>query len=147
MTCITVSTVAGHIFFNPLQSRKMIIGIGTDMIETFRVKKITLENEALKNKLFAPREQAYCDAKGRSHEHYAARFAAKEALFKALGTGYRYGMAFSEIEVLNDKLGCPYIELSGKTKAFAEERGVKYIHVSLSHLNDLASAYVILESE
>ncbi|MFA8301167.1 MAG: holo-ACP synthase [Hyphomicrobiales bacterium] len=123
----------------------MIIGIGTDIIDTMRIKKYLDDNSLLKDKLFSKAEQEYCDPKVNAHEHYAARFAAKEAFFKALGTGYRYGMAFHEIEVTKDELGKPYIVLHGKSKEFAEERGVVNIHLSLSHLKDIASAYIILE--
>ena len=87
----------------------MIFGIGTDIIEVGRMEKHLDKNDALMRKLYTEAEQKYCNkGKVTKYQCFAARFAAKEAFFKALGTGYRYGMAFHEIEVLNDKLGKPY---------------------------------------
>ncbi len=103
-------------------------------------------NDALRDKLFTEAEQKYC-LKGKitRGQCYAARFAAKEAFFKALGTGYRYGMAFHEIEVFNDELGKPYIQPTGKVKQFVEEQKIKSIHLSISHVKELANAFVVLE--
>ncbi len=103
-------------------------------------------NEALRDKLYTVAEQRYC-SKGKvtMYQCYAARFAAKEAFFKALGTGYRYGMAFREIEVLNDELGKPYIVPRGKVKAFLEDQKVTQIHLSISHVREMANAFVVLE--
>lgn len=125
----------------------MIFGIGTDIIEVGRIEKMLDSNEALRQKLFTKSEQVYCDkGKATRYQSYAARFAAKEAFFKALGTGYRYGMAFREIEVLNDELGKPFILTSGKVKQYMEENAITKIHVSLSHLKEMATAFVILEN-
>ncbi len=86
----------------------MIFGIGIDIIEVKRIKKRLEDNDALRQKLYTETEQSYCESGNVvKYQSYAARFAAKEAFFKALGTGYRYGMAFHEIEVLNDELGKP----------------------------------------
>ena len=125
----------------------MIFGIGTDIIDTARIERYLSGNTLLKDRLFSKKEQEYCDSKGKPAEHYAARFAAKEAFFKALGTGYRYGMAFHEIAVLNDELGKPFVELSGKAKEYVKEKGIHNVHISLSHLKDIACAYVVLETE
>lgn len=124
----------------------MIYGIGTDIIEVSRIEKHLENNDALMQKLFTEAEQKYCE-KGKitRAQCYAARFAAKEAFFKALGTGYRYGMAFHEIEVFNDDLGKPYIQPSGKVKEFVEEQKIKSIHLSISHVKELANAFVVLE--
>ncbi|PKP53674.1 MAG: ACP synthase [Bacteroidetes bacterium HGW-Bacteroidetes-1] len=123
----------------------MIFGIGTDIIEVARMERHLSENMNLRNKLFTKREQAYADQRATVFQHYAARFAAKEAFFKALGTGYRYGMAFHEIEVLNDELGKPVIEAHGKVKEYIDAHGVKYIHLTISHVKEMANAFVILE--
>lgn len=123
----------------------MIFGIGTDIIEVARMERHLSSSNGLKNKLFTEREQAYSDDKATVFQHYAARFAAKEAFFKALGTGYRYGMAFHEIEVVNDDLGKPVIHLHGKVKDFIEKEGVQHIHLSISHVKEMASAFVVLE--
>jgi holo-[acyl-carrier protein] synthase len=121
----------------------MIYGIGTDIIEVERVER-AIAKEAFKKKVFSEREIAYCDSTKRS-ESYAARFAAKEAFFKALGTGWRDGLVINEVEVLNDALGKPFITLSGVTKEMVEAKGVKEIHLSLSHIKTHAIAFVTLE--
>ncbi len=124
----------------------MIFGIGTDIIEVERMKKHLENNDALRVKLYTDVEQKYC-GKGKvtMYQCYAARFAAKEAFFKALGTGYRYGMAFHEIEVLNDELGKPYVNPHGKVKEYLEEKKIKSIHLSISHVKEMANAFVVLE--
>jgi holo-[acyl-carrier protein] synthase len=123
----------------------MIYGIGTDIIEVVRMQKHLENNIALKNKLFTVLEQEYAEKRATIYQHYAARFAAKEAFFKALGTGYRFGMAFHEIEVENDELGKPVINLHGKVKEYIEKQGITSIHLSISHVKEMASAFVILE--
>ncbi|NOX84669.1 MAG: holo-ACP synthase [Chlorobi bacterium] len=124
----------------------MIFGIGTDIIEVERMKKHLEDNDALRDKLYTPDEQQYCTrGKVTMYQCYAARFAAKEAFFKALGTGYRYGMAFREIEVLNDELGKPYVNPLGKVKEYLAEHKISHIHLSISHVKSVASAMVVLE--
>jgi len=123
----------------------MIYGIGTDIIEVERMQKHLTNNIALKNKLFTLLEQDYAEKRAIVFQHYAARFAAKEAFFKALGTGCRFGMAFHEIEVENDALGKPQINLHGKVKKYVEQQGIKGIHLSISHVKEMANAFVILE--
>ncbi len=124
----------------------MIFGIGTDIIEVSRIEKRLKDNEALLQRIYSPGERAYCDKGNRiKYQCYAARFAAKEAFFKALGTGYRYGMAFHEIEVVNDELGKPVIKPSGKVKTFVEKNRIKNIHLSISHIKETAVAFVVLE--
>ena len=121
----------------------MIIGIGTDIIEVERVAK-AITKEAFKKKIFTEAEIAYCESQ-KKDESFAARFAAKEAFFKALGTGWRDGMGITEVEILNDKLGKPEIHLTGKAKEVFEQKGGTHIHLSLSHIKSQALAFVILE--
>jgi len=124
----------------------MIFGIGTDIIEVERMQKHLEDNDILVQKLFTIAEQQYCDnGKATRWQRYAARFSAKEAFFKALGTGYRYGMAFHEIEVKNDELGKPFIEPHGKVKDYLEKEKIKIIHLTISHVKEMANAFVILE--
>lgn len=123
----------------------MIFGIGVDIIEVKRVKKQLDENNGFKEKIFSEKEIKYCDAKKNKEENYAARFAAKEAFFKALGTGWRFGLEFKEIEILGDELGKPEIKLYGKTREFVKENNLKNFHVSVSHLKEIATAFVIIE--
>ena len=124
----------------------MIFGIGTDIIHVPRVERELARTEGLKQSLFTPREIAYCESRGKSAQHFAARFAAKEAFLKAMGTGWRDGYRFNEIEILNDELGKPEALVYGEVKKYCDGQGITRIHVSLSHTQDLAKAVVILES-
>ncbi len=123
----------------------MIIGLGTDIAEVERIAK-SIENIAFKEKVFSKTEIAYCETKTNKAENYAARFAAKEAFFKALGTGWRGAMAFNEVEVVNDELGKPTINLLGEAINILKERNITIIHISLSHTKTMAMVTVILES-
>ncbi len=121
----------------------MIIGIGTDIIEIERVRR-AVSSEHFKAKVFTTNEQNYCESRGvQSAASYAARFAAKEAFFKALGTGIF--TALTEVEILNNSSGKPEIFLYDKAKIFTESLGVKKIFVSLSHSREFATAFVVLE--
>lgn len=125
----------------------MIFGIGIDHIEVSRIESQITRGGSFREKIFSPGEIEYCDRHKNRAQNYAARFAAKEAFFKALGTGYRGGLAFNEIEVLNDELGKPQLRFRGKAKALIQEYKLNRIHVSLSHIKALASAVVVLECE
>lgn len=122
----------------------MIIGLGTDIAEVPRIAK-SIENNSFKEKVFSAAEIEYCEQKVNKAESYTARFAAKEAFFKALGTGWRGGMAFNEVEVINDEIGKPALNILGTTAAIIKEKNIRIIHVSLSHIKGLAMAVVILE--
>jgi len=124
----------------------LIWGTGIDIIEVERIEKQVSGDTRFKEKIFSSREIDYCETyKTGKAQHYAGRYAAKEAFFKAIGTGYRGGLAFHEIEILNDELGKPEIHLSGKAMEFTEGRGLEHFHVSLSHLKAFACAVVIIE--
>jgi len=124
----------------------MIFGIGIDIIEVARVEKqIAGDDTSFVRRIFSANEMAYCNLKKNKAQHYAARFAAKEAFFKAIGTGWRNGLAWHEIEILDDELGKPNIFLHGKAKQFVDENHIRKLHVSLSHLKETAVAVVILE--
>jgi holo-[acyl-carrier protein] synthase len=122
----------------------MILGLGTDIAEVPRILK-SIQNISFKERVFSKAEIEYCETKANKEESYTARFAAKEAFFKALGTGWRGGMAFNEVEVWNDDLGKPTLNILGNTAEIVKERNIKTIHVSLSHIKDVAMATVILE--
>ena len=123
----------------------MIYGIGVDLIEVERIQKQLSRSDRFINRIFTPDEITYCEAKKNKAQNYAARFAAKEAFFKALGTGWRGGLAFNQVEIVNDSLGKPEIRLHGKAEELIAERGITNICVSLTHLKDIASAVVTLE--
>lgn len=121
----------------------MIIGIGTDIIEIDRVRQ-AVERNFFKQKVFTPAEQNYCESRGRQkYSSYAARFAAKEAFFKALGTGIFTKL--TEVEVKNNSSGQPEIFLSGKAEIFAKEKGVEKIFLSMSHAKNFATSFCVLE--
>lgn len=123
----------------------MILGIGTDIIEVDRIKKHIEAGFGFKEKVFTLNEIAYCEAKTNKAQNYAARFSAKEAFLKAVGTGLRHGLAFTDIEVVNDALGKPEMRLHGKALEHIKKLGVKNIQISLTHLRDWVNAIVIIE--
>jgi holo-[acyl-carrier protein] synthase len=122
----------------------MITGIGIDMIEVDRVMDKISKSNGFREKVFSANEIAFCEA-NRKAENYAARFAAKEAFLKATGLGLTLGYELSMIEVANDINGKPHITLSGNFKIQAEQNNWNTIHLSLSHLPQVACAVVIIE--
>lgn len=125
----------------------MIYGIGTDIIEVSRIQKVMERDIGFREKIFSEGEIAYCEKMKNKYQHYAARFSAKEAFMKALGTGWRDGIRFVEVEVVHDPLGKPLLMLSGKAKELAEKAGMGEMHVSLSHVKEIASAVVVVEKK
>ena len=124
----------------------MIIGTGIDIIEVERIAVRVGRDNGFKELVFSKGEISYCDAKANPFEHYAARFAAKEAFLKAVGMGWNSGLQWNEIEITNEENGKPFMRISGKTKTILEPLNIRLIHVSLAHLKSLATATVILES-
>jgi holo-[acyl-carrier protein] synthase len=124
----------------------LIFGVGTDIIEVGRVEEKLVRTERLKQKLFTAREIEYCESKHRPAMHFAARFSAKEAFLKAMGTGWSGGHAFSDIEIVNNPAGKPELFVHGKAREFCRGRGIEGMSVSLSHIKDLAAAVVVLET-
>ena len=123
----------------------MVEGVGIDMIEVERIKHNIEKDAGFKELIFSLNEIIYCESKANKFEHFAARFAAKEAFFKALGTGWKEGTNFNEVEVMNNAEGKPELTLSGATKETLSALGFFKILVSLSHLKTLATAVVIIE--
>ncbi len=126
----------------------MSLSVGTDIIEIGRIAAL-LERwpEKFGKKLFTDEENCYCLSRRNQAQHFAARFAAKEALFKALRLKRGCGVALREIEVKNDSKGAPRYELSGKAALLARERKVISISLSLSHCREYATAVAIVEYE
>jgi|GEM_PF-231345 holo-[acyl-carrier protein] synthase len=133
-------------FSNLIEDNRMIFGIGTDIIEVSRVGGLVSQSDGFKEGIFTRGEIEYCESKRFKNQHYAARFAAKEAFLKALGTGWAQGISFAQVDVYNDDLGKPEIRLSGKAEEFAREKGINNIYVSITHLKDYAVAMVVLET-
>ena len=124
----------------------MIYGIGTDIAEIARFDRFVSEqNEPLFARLFTERERAYCAARARSGQHYALRFAAKEAFLKALGTGLRHGISWLDMEVVHNELGRPDLLLTGKAAELFRSAGLGRIFLSLSHDGGCALAMVVIE--
>src|ERR1700712_3800032 len=121
----------------------MIEGAGIDLIEVERIAFNIEKDAGFKEMIFSGSEIAWCESKTYKYEHYAARFAAKEAFFKALGTGWLNGTAFNEIEIVNDELGKPQIALLGETDITIAALQLVNIMVSLTHVKTAASAVVI----
>ncbi|MCF8304185.1 MAG: holo-ACP synthase [Bacteroidales bacterium] len=123
----------------------MIFGIGTDIIYVETVKRELTRQSGLKQQLFTETEISYCEAKKYKYQHYAARYAAKEAFFKAIGTGWRFGMRWNEVEVVNDDLGKPEIKIHGAVKQYAQKMNLDRILLSISHIKELVNALVLIE--
>lgn len=116
------------------------------MIETERIETKISKHSGFREMVFSPKEIEYCERKTHPFEHYAARFAAKEAFLKATGTGWINGTSFHEIEILPDEKGKPVLSLLGETSATFQSLQIKKIFVSLSHLKSIASAVVVIEN-
>jgi holo-[acyl-carrier protein] synthase len=126
----------------------MIFGTGIDIVDISRFERFVRDNnESLFNRVFTPGERAYCAAKKRSEQHYALRFAAKEAFLKALGTGLRDGLSWRDMEVVNDPQGKPELMLHGRAEELFRQNSMTRVFLSLSHDGNYAVASVILEVE
>ena len=123
----------------------MILGVGVDLTPVSRMEKaMAAHPERLEARLFTDGERAYCRAKASAAQHFAARFAAKEALLKALHVPE--GLRWHELEVVNDGEGAPTFRLSGNAAAAAQKLGVNKVHLSITHADDSAMAFVVAES-
>lgn len=123
----------------------MIAGIGIDIIEVDRIKENIMKDNGFRELVFSASEIGYCESRKNKYEHYAARFAAKEAFFKALGTGWPNDTSFNEVEIINDHLGKPQIAFIGQTQTTMHGLQLVNILVSLTHIKSTASAVVIIE--
>jgi holo-[acyl-carrier protein] synthase len=125
----------------------MIIGIGLDVIEIHRIREVLeRQQDRFRNRVFTAGEQKYCDAHRDPAPHYAVRFAAKEALFKALGTGWSGGIRWTDAEVARNPGQPPTLVLHGEAAQVSSARGAGTLHLTLSHSRDSAVAVVVIES-
>jgi len=123
----------------------MILGIGIDMVKNNRIKKlIDKYGEHFLKKVYTEAEIEYCQGKNKAAISFAARFAAKEAVLKALGTGMRNN-SWQDIEILNNELGKPEVNLFAKTKKKADELEVRSIFLSISHEKEYSIAQIVME--
>ena len=123
----------------------MIAGVGIDIIEVERISIKIGKDIGFKELVFSPKEIDYCESKTNKFEHYAARFAAKEAFFKAIGMGWMEGTSYNEIEITNNASGMPELTLLHGTRNQLIYLGIGKVLVSLSHLESIATAVVIIE--
>lgn len=125
----------------------MIIGVGVDLAEVHRIRSsFERFGERFRDRIYTPLEIAYCESKANKYERYAARFAAKEAGMKAIGTGMRKGVRWLDFEVANLPSGKPTLRFHGVAAEFAERLGVTNVALSITHTSDTSLAHVILES-
>ncbi len=126
----------------------MVVSIGIDIIEVGRIREVLLRTPRFCERVFTPSERAYCDSRGAvAAQHYAARFAAKEAAFKALKTGWRGGISWQDVEVGSLESGAPVLTFHGEAKRLFEKSGATISHLSISHTGEHAIAEVILEGD
>ena len=124
----------------------MIVGTGIDIAEVPRMAQaVERFGERFLRRIFTEGERRYCDSKANRIERYAARFAAKEAALKAIGTGWNHGIAWTDVEVKREPGGRPTIAFHGKAAEFAAQLGVKNVSLSITHTKEHAMAQVILE--
>jgi holo-[acyl-carrier protein] synthase len=124
----------------------VIISIGIDIIEVARIREVLLRTPRFADRVYTAAERAYCDSRGVvAAQHYAARFAAKEAALKALQTGWRGGISWQDIEVAARESGAPYLIFSGEVLAVYKKFGATATHLTISHTSEHAIAQVILE--
>ena len=125
-----------------------IIGIGTDIIECLRIAQmIERHGELFLMRVFTPHEIEYCSARKAATQHYAGRFAAKEAVLKALGTGWIRGISWRDVEVRHKPGGAPTVALRGGARDVFERSGITRMHISISHCRSHAVAYAIAEGD
>jgi len=124
----------------------VIISIGIDIIEVARIREVLLRTPRFGDRVFTVAERAYCDSRGVvAAQHYAVRFAAKEAALKALQTGWRGGISWQDVEISAHESGAPYLIFRGEVLAVFEKFQATATHLSMSHTSEHAIAQVILE--
>jgi holo-[acyl-carrier protein] synthase len=125
-----------------------IIGIGTDIIECLRIgQMIERHGELFINRVYTPHEILYCQSRKMAIQHFAGRWAAKEAVLKALGTGWRKGISWRDIEIHNDPGGRPSVVLRGGARDVVDRLGITEMLISISHCRTHATAYAVAQAE
>ena len=121
-----------------------IVGIGTDIVECVRIGKMIEEHgETFFDRVFTPREVRYCQSRKHATEHFAGRWAAKEAILKCLGTGWRKGICWTDMEIYNEPDGAPRLYLCGEAGVQADRLHITDIHITISHCREYATAYAL----
>lgn len=122
----------------------MIVGIGVDLVKIDRMDKAGKNHPGFLERVFTDREREYCSKQKFPAQHYAGRFAAKEAVLKAIGTGWSAGVKWTDMEVLHGEGGGPIVNIAGRVKDLMDLKGVKQIFLSYSHDEGYAVAQVVL---
>lgn len=126
----------------------MILGIGTDIVECLRIAKmIERHGELFVARVYTEHEIRYCAARKAATQHYAGRWAAKEAVLKALGTGWVKGIGWRDVEVQNAPSGAPLVRLRGAARDVLQRLGADRVHLSISHCRSHATAYAVAEGD
>jgi holo-[acyl-carrier protein] synthase len=121
-----------------------LIGIGTDITECLRIARmIERHGELFINRVYTPLEIKYCQSRKQATQHFTGRWAAKEAILKALGTGWRRGISWLDVEIRNEPGGKPIVALRGGAKDVVEQLGIREIQVSISHCRSHATAFAV----
>jgi holo-[acyl-carrier protein] synthase len=121
-----------------------IFGIGTDIVECLRIRRmIERYGELFLRRVYTEREIHYCQSRQRATEHFAGRWAAKEAVFKCLGTGWRRGLSWTDIEIRHDPAGKPHVMVCGAAKDLLQRLRIADVLVSISHCRAYATAYAV----
>ncbi len=122
----------------------MVLGLGIDIIEISRIKESIDEyGESFLQKVYTPKEIEYCSAKANKYQHFAARFAAKEAVYKAFNTSNQEGLSWQDIEITNEPSGMPIVKLNGKLKSFLSKD--KDLKISISHSDNFVTCVAIID--
>lgn len=125
-----------------------VFGIGTDIVECDRIAQmIDKHDDMFINRVYTPKEIEYCSCRKAAIQHYAGRWAAKEAILKAMGTGWAKGVAWTDIEIRNEMGGAPKVRLGGGAREVCEQKGITDILVSISHCQAYATAYATALAE
>jgi len=123
-----------------------IVGTGIDIVECLRIAQmIERHGELFIARVYTDAEIEYCTARKAATQHYSGRWAAKEAVLKALGTGWRRGISWRDIEIRNDRKGAPTVNLRAEARDVMEKAGIRRLHVSISHCRSFAVAHVVAE--
>jgi holo-[acyl-carrier protein] synthase len=124
----------------------VIVSIGIDIISIARIHEALRRTPRFAERVYTRHEREYCESRGSvAAQHYAARFAAKEAALKALKTGWRGGIRWQDVEIASDDSGAPFLIFHGEARKLLQESGATVTHLSLSHTNEHAIAQVVLE--
>ena len=121
-----------------------VIGIGTDITECLRIARmVERHGDLFINRVYTPDEIRYCRNRKQTTEHFTGRWAAKEAVLKALGTGWRRGISWRDVEILNEPGGKPIVNVHGGAKAVVEQLGITRLLITISHCRTHATAFAI----